>query len=57
MNDSQLPPGSSLRLDFTGAAIIDTGMETSDIFLPSHNESISHIALDVSAARTRTELR
>lgn len=53
MNDSQLPSGSSLRLDFTGAAIIDTGMETSDIFLPSHNESISHIALDVSAAKTR----
>lgn len=57
MNDALLPPGSSLRLDFTGAAIIDTGMETSDIFLPSHNESISHIALDVSASARCRGLR
>jgi type II pantothenate kinase len=54
MEDSQLPTsvGTSLLIDLTGAQIVSSAegdlQETDEIYLPRHNELISHIALDVS---------
>lgn len=52
MEDHQLPTsvGTTLLIDLTGAQIITSTedyAETDEIYLPRHNELISHIALDV----------
>lgn len=50
MEDSQLPSYAPLFVNTTGAEIIDpeTGSDDPEVYLPNHEELISHVALDVS---------
>lgn len=56
MDDSQLPSplGTQLLVDLRGAEIVHTSSsEDPEVYLPNHEEMISHIALDVSPSRAR----
>lgn len=53
MEDHQLPSpaGTQLLVDVRGAEIISSSSDDPDVYLPHHEELISHIALDVSNQR------
>jgi len=50
MEDYQLPSpaGTQLLVDVRGAEIVSSSSEDPEVYLPHHEEMISHIALDVS---------
>lgn len=50
MEDSQLPSpaGTQLLVDVRGAEIVSSNSEDPEVYLPHHEEMISHIALDVT---------
>lgn len=48
MEDSQLPAAAPFFVDTRGAEIINgNGVGDPEVYLPMHEEMISHIALDV----------
>ncbi|GAA5927331.1 pantothenate kinase [Sporobolomyces koalae] len=52
MEDSQLPSpaGTQLLVDVRGAEIVSSGSEDPEVYLPHHEEMISHIALDIGGS-------
>ncbi|BGP15110.1 hypothetical protein JCM10213_006559 [Rhodosporidiobolus nylandii] len=52
MEDSQLPSpaGTSLLVDVRGAEIVSSNSEDPEVYLPHHEEMISHIAVDIGGS-------
>ncbi|GAA6064574.1 hypothetical protein JCM10212_006199 [Sporobolomyces blumeae] len=52
MEDSQLPSpaGTQLLVDVRGAEIVSSNSEDPEVYLPHHEEMISHIALDIGGS-------
>ncbi|GAA5882256.1 hypothetical protein JCM16303_002305 [Sporobolomyces ruberrimus] len=52
MEDSQLPSpaGTQLLVDVRGAEIVSSSSEDPEVYLPHHEEMISHIALDIGGS-------
>ncbi|GAA5878264.1 hypothetical protein JCM8547_007543 [Rhodosporidiobolus lusitaniae] len=52
MEDSQLPSpaGTQLLVDVRGAEIVSSNSEDPEVYLPHHEEMISHIAVDIGGS-------
>ncbi|GAA5987068.1 hypothetical protein JCM10908_001013 [Rhodotorula pacifica] len=52
MEDSQLPSpaGTQLLVDVRGAEIVSSNSEDPEVYLPHHEEMISHIAIDIGGS-------
>ncbi|GJN89653.1 hypothetical protein Rhopal_002640-T1 [Rhodotorula paludigena] len=52
MEDSQLPSpaGTQLLVDIRGAEIVSSQSEDPEVYLPHHEEMISHIAIDIGGS-------
>ncbi|GAA5865908.1 hypothetical protein JCM3774_005518 [Rhodotorula dairenensis] len=52
MEDSQLPSpaGTQLLVDVRGAEIVSSSSEDPEVYLPHHEEMISHIAIDIGGS-------